>query len=280
MSIARRVFASGIARRTLVCFIVAALLPLAMTAILSLDQVSSLLIEQSHARLARAGGDYANALHERLLTVAERLKDWSSRDVGGSRREADRTKLQREFKAIGIVDASGRVVSAIGGIEGAPALDAAQMDRLGRGGTIVTSVAGAERDDATVRIGSARFHARGAACRSRDRSGVPVGATGRSVDPDRHLHQRREGQRLLLHVGCRADRAAALRVTDAGGRLRPRLVRPGRDRLHRESPSARARTRDRRSRLVGRRDPADAGRARADCGARVHRSSPWPPSRH
>ena len=66
----RRVFASGIARRTLACFIVAALLPLAMTAILSLDQVSSLLIEQSHARLARVGDDYANALHDRLLTVA------------------------------------------------------------------------------------------------------------------------------------------------------------------------------------------------------------------
>ena len=53
MSIAHRVFASGIARRTLACFIVAALLPLAMTAFLSLDQVSNLLLEQSHARLAR-----------------------------------------------------------------------------------------------------------------------------------------------------------------------------------------------------------------------------------
>ncbi len=227
MTVASKVLRSGIARRILACYIAAALLPLAVTAFLSLDQVTSLLREQSHTRLARIGEDYANSLRDRLLAVEERLHELSRRhDLGGTQRDADQTRLQREFKAIGIVDDAGRITAILGGIDEVPAPDAAQAERLARGGTILASAAGAKgatrlfastrlRDDATGKP----------AHRGRDRSRVPLAATDGPVDAHGHLRRRRERQALLLHAGGRADRAPGVRVADAGRGLRPRVVR-------------------------------------------------------
>ena len=53
MKIADSVFSSGMARRTMACLIVAALLPLAGSAFLSLDLVTHLLLDQ-RPRTARA----------------------------------------------------------------------------------------------------------------------------------------------------------------------------------------------------------------------------------
>ncbi len=137
-------FRSGIARRIMGCLLAAALLPLAGSAFLSLDLVTNLLLEQGHARLARFGEDYASALRDRLLTVESRLHELSTRsDLGATPRGDDRTRRQREFKAIGIFDDAGRVVPLFGDIEGAPLPDAAQAERLGRGGTILATTVGA-----------------------------------------------------------------------------------------------------------------------------------------
>jgi diguanylate cyclase (GGDEF)-like protein len=144
MKIAGRLFSSGIARRLMVCLIAAALLPLAGSALLSLDLVTNMLIEQNHARLERYGEDYANALRDRLLTVEGRLHELSARsDLGAALRDGERARLQREFKGLAIAEASGKIVQIFGDVDGVPPLDAAQVERLGRGATVLATTTGA-----------------------------------------------------------------------------------------------------------------------------------------
>ncbi len=143
MKIEGRVLRSGIVRRIVACFVVATLFPLAAATVLSLETVRNLLREQSHARLARAGEDYAVALHDRLLAGDQRLHELGSRSPPVSApRDGDWSRLKLAFRAAGIADESGRVTPLFGAIEGLPALDAAQADRLAHGGTIVASAAG------------------------------------------------------------------------------------------------------------------------------------------
>jgi diguanylate cyclase (GGDEF)-like protein len=142
MNIEARILRSGIVRRIVACFVVATLLPLATTVALSLETVRNLLREQSHVRLARAADDYAYALHDRLLAVDRELQELSIRsDLVATRRDGDWGTLKLSFRAVGIADSSGRVTPLFGKIESLPAFDAAQADRLTRGGTVLASAA-------------------------------------------------------------------------------------------------------------------------------------------
>ena len=78
-----------------------------------------------------------------MLTVEGRLHELSARrDLGTALPDHDRARLQREFKAVGIADASGNVVHVSGHLDGMPPLDAAQAERLGEGGTILATTVG------------------------------------------------------------------------------------------------------------------------------------------
>ena len=143
MRIGRGFLRSGIVRRIVACFLVVALVPLAATALLSLGTVHNFLLDQSRVRLALAGDDYAAALHDRLLAIDVRLHEVARRaDLAAGLADADRDRLKLEFRALGIVDESGRVTDVFGDLAQVPPLDTMQADRIARGGTILMSVGG------------------------------------------------------------------------------------------------------------------------------------------
>ncbi len=132
------IFRSKVSRRVVAFFIASALLPLAIAAVLSLDQVRSLLLEQNHARLAQVGDGYAASLGDRLLAIEGRMHDVAMRgDTGAPLPGHDRQSLERQVKAVGVVDPSGRVQSLLGELAEAPTLDAAQVAQLAQGNTIL-----------------------------------------------------------------------------------------------------------------------------------------------
>ena len=137
---------SGIVHRIVACFLVVALLPLGAAALLSLDAVRDLLLEESRVRLAITADDYAAALRDRLLAINGRL-DHLARppDLAVGFEESSRKRLNVEFKALGVVDDAGHVTSLFGVIDRLPPLDAMQADRLVHGGTVLTSAGDARQ---------------------------------------------------------------------------------------------------------------------------------------
>ena len=143
MRIEREFLRSGIVRRLVTCFLVVAFLPLGATAISSLEFVSNLLLEQSRVRLALAADDYTAALHDRLLAVDVRLHELTRRGdlaVLSRNGNGNTDRLKAEFRALAIVDDSGRVKAIYGDITHAPIPNAMQAQRLARGDTVLSSV--------------------------------------------------------------------------------------------------------------------------------------------
>ena len=133
---------SKIGRRIVTFFILSALVPIAATAVLSLGQVRSLLVEQSHARLAQTSEGYAASLYDRLLAVEQQLLELSVRErVDPVQNAADRQRLHRQFKAIGAVDASGRVAPILGELGAAPHPDPAYSEHLAQGHAVLATTA-------------------------------------------------------------------------------------------------------------------------------------------
>ena len=141
MRIERGFLRSKVARRIVTFLIVAALIPIAATALLSLGQVRTLLIEQGHARLAQTSDGYAASLYERLLAVEQQASELPARiGTDALLEDADRRSLQRQFKAIGIVDSFERMLPLLGEPTAVPYPDAAQVGQLAESGFVIASV--------------------------------------------------------------------------------------------------------------------------------------------
>jgi len=141
MRIEGSVLRSKVARRIVFFLVLAALIPIAATALLSLEQVRTLLVEQGHARLAQTGDAYAASLYERLLAVEQRATEMSARlGNDGVLEDADPQSLRRQFKAIATVDGLERTLPILGEPDVAPYLDAAQASQLAVGGFALASV--------------------------------------------------------------------------------------------------------------------------------------------
>src|SRR5574340_1808596 len=59
----------GVARRIFTLFVLSAFLPMAVMAVLTYSQVSSILAEQSRTRLIATCKDYAMSVHQRLTLM-------------------------------------------------------------------------------------------------------------------------------------------------------------------------------------------------------------------
>ena len=101
---------SKVARRIVLLFVLSALIPIALSAALSFSQVQDLLVEQGHAQLAQTSEGYAASLYDRLLAVEQRMNDIAERiKLGSASAGDDPSRLQRQFKSIGIVDPAGGI---------------------------------------------------------------------------------------------------------------------------------------------------------------------------
>ena len=96
---------SRVGRRVLLLFVVTALVPLAVMAVLSLSQVRSLLQEQASARLANNAKTYATGVYDRLLTARDVA---SLLSANASSVAVSSLSNSRGFTFLAKVDAGGR----------------------------------------------------------------------------------------------------------------------------------------------------------------------------
>ena len=113
---------SKVARRVFFLFILCALLPITVMAIISFGHVSQQLKEQSHKRLHQASKSVGMAVYERLLFLEAEMKLIGSR-LGGS---GDPVKVSLEglgedlaerFKTLALQTDKGRSITLLGQIE-------------------------------------------------------------------------------------------------------------------------------------------------------------------
>jgi diguanylate cyclase (GGDEF)-like protein len=125
---------SRVARRILLLFILSALVPIALSGILSLSQVQALLVDQGHARLAQTSEGYAASLYDRLLSVEQRVDDIVERINLDSAPAGDQPlRLQRQFRALGIVDSAGGISPLFGELGALPLMQPEHQRRLKSG---------------------------------------------------------------------------------------------------------------------------------------------------
>ena len=103
-----------VARRLFVLFVISAFLPLTALALLSLEQVRALLLQQGDRQLAAIAKSYGMTLFERLLLAA---------DVGVSTANSPQGVLARDslaprtFRSLVVVDRNGRAQPVLGQLE-------------------------------------------------------------------------------------------------------------------------------------------------------------------
>ncbi len=138
-----RTFRSKVARRTFTLFIACALIPVSALALLSFDQVTTQLNEQSQRRLHQASKAAALAIYQRLLGLEEAIKIAAS----GLRSRSRPTGLppharldeesQRRFKSLVLVTDDGARVPFFGHLDHLPALTPEQRRHLASGKTLL-----------------------------------------------------------------------------------------------------------------------------------------------
>lgn len=119
---------SGVARGLFAIFILCALLPLAVIAVLSLTQVHALLIQQGDQRLGAMAKTYGMDVFERLLLATDVA--YAAGSVARNAARHDSMAL-RVFQSLGTVD-NGRVTALLGA-PSAATIDAAAMERVSQG---------------------------------------------------------------------------------------------------------------------------------------------------
>ena len=116
---------SGVARGLFALFVLCALLPLAVLAVLSLTQVRTLLLQQGEQRLAAAAKSYGMAVFERLLLATDIAYSAGTLPRDAAQRDS---MAARVFKSLGTV--SGTKLVAVIGAPSPVALDPAVVERV------------------------------------------------------------------------------------------------------------------------------------------------------
>ena len=135
---------SKVARRVFFLFILCALLPITVLAIISFSHVSQQLKEQSHKRLHQASKSVGMAVYERLLFLEAEMKLIGS-NLGGSGDPAKVSleglgkDLAKRFKTLALQTDKGRSITLLGRIEVPRPLTAGERRHIGSGKTLVAS---------------------------------------------------------------------------------------------------------------------------------------------
>jgi len=119
---------SGVARSLFTLFVLCALVPLALVAVLSLTQVRALLLQQGENRLASQAKSYGMAIFERLLLATDIA--YSAGAAPNAAKDRD-SMANRAFKSLALV--KGSRVSSISGAPLAVMLDASTRERVEAG---------------------------------------------------------------------------------------------------------------------------------------------------
>ena len=138
-----RAFRSKVARRTFTLFVSCALIPVSALALLSFEQVSSQLNEQSQQRLHQASKAAALGIYQRLLGLEEAIIITASglrarsSPTGPPRDARVDEESQRRFKSLVLVTDEGTRVPLFGHLDHLPALTPEQQRHLASGKTLL-----------------------------------------------------------------------------------------------------------------------------------------------
>ncbi len=151
-TVQRSPFRSKVARRIVLLFFCSTLVPLCVTGLVSLRQVSQQLLDDSRIRLRNDSKALGMALYERLLFLEADLKQLSSHLQGpreGGRITVDglvRADFLHRYRGVGLL-AGGTLVPIVGQLSTTAPLSfsAAERGHLAAGRTLLTIDAGAHR---------------------------------------------------------------------------------------------------------------------------------------
>ena len=138
-----RTFRSKVARRTFTLFIACALIPVSALALLSLEQVTTQLNEQSQQRLHQATKAAALGIYQRLLGLQEAItltaSGLRSRSGPTGPRPDARVdeELQRRFKSLLLVTDDGTKMPLFGHLDHLPVLTTEHRRHLASGKTLL-----------------------------------------------------------------------------------------------------------------------------------------------
>lgn len=140
---------SRVARHIFALFVLCALLPIAVLAIISFFQVTKQLEEQSFARLQQASKSLGMSTFERLMLLETEMKMIASRIPIGGRDgvlppQTLGENLEERFKGVEAVTEEGRHIAVLGHIGNRPTLTPAAQRHILLGKAVVSSGAGPE----------------------------------------------------------------------------------------------------------------------------------------
>lgn len=125
-------FLSGrVARRVVGLFVIAALIPIAATALLAIYQVTDALTEQSDAALRETAKNYGQSLYERLSLSDANVREIAATLRTGATVAADDHRAKR-FTTIAVIRESGQVTPVLGDHTRLPQLDVGDKNSLSK----------------------------------------------------------------------------------------------------------------------------------------------------
>jgi diguanylate cyclase (GGDEF)-like protein len=143
---------SPVARRLMMMFLLSALLPLALIAVVSLSQVRELLLYQGDQRLAATAKGFGLSVFERLVAARDVLAS-----IAANPSTATGPLGDRMFRALVTEDASGGRTAVVGTLD-VPALTAEARARLAKGQSIAI-VRGGEPSTVVIGVAGSRGEA-------------------------------------------------------------------------------------------------------------------------
>jgi HAMP domain-containing protein len=146
MKIDTRLFRSTLARRFFTLFVLSALVPTVILAVVAYPYVSDQLFAQSSERLWRTAKSESLSVHERLLFLESQLGSVASMLVGAGRErwieDLASVRMNEMFEGLTAADADGSLHVIYGDRPPKPQPTAEQLEHLGKGNTVLVTGAG------------------------------------------------------------------------------------------------------------------------------------------
>ena len=134
-----------VARRILLSFVVASLIPVLVLGVLSFHQVSQQLYQQSYDVLQKSSKDYGFRLIDRLVLAESALRLLANRIERSNRGLRDQNlfrdqKIQKQFNDLAIITGTGQRASLLGDTRMVPYLTKEEIEAVRSGLTLIKAV--------------------------------------------------------------------------------------------------------------------------------------------
>jgi putative nucleotidyltransferase with HDIG domain len=141
-----RLFRSTLARRFFTLFVLSALVPTVILAVVAYPYVSDQLFAQSSERLWRTAKSESLSVHERLLFLESQLGSFVSMlgDAGGEQwiEESASVRMNEMFEGLTVAETDGTLHVVFGDRPPVPQATSEQVEHLGQGNTVLVTGAG------------------------------------------------------------------------------------------------------------------------------------------